>query len=230
MKPILLFLTLVFLGTACSQAYYFRPASEQPEQTEVIYNQGVPSLRSNLPNVEVATDLTSQGESMLNLGVFVRNDGDSLITFSPENVRVIGYNAAGEGKPFRVFSAEQFIRRRNRNNALIAGAVIVATVAVNNESASQTNLDSGNHSYYNGNNNWWWWAWSTPTIVLGPDAPPPYASSDGLLRTQTMYQGESVQGLIKVKSDPYFRNKIVVEVPVNGSYAKFVFGAKERRF
>ncbi|MEO6759813.1 MAG: hypothetical protein ABIO24_10200, partial [Saprospiraceae bacterium] len=156
------------------------------------------------------------------------------VTFAPEGVRVSGFNAAGERREYRVYTAEQFIRRRNRQHAIIVGAVVVATVAtvvaVNNEAGSSANTDYGSNHYHS-NDTWWWWAWSAPTIWIGPDAPPtPYASTDGLLRTQTLYAGESVQGLIKVKSDPNFRDKILVEVPVNGAYAKFVFGAQQRRY
>ncbi len=237
MKPIFFFFTFALLGVSCSQSFYYRPTADQPDQTTVVYNQGVPALRSLVPNAEVAADLTSQGQSMLNLGVFVRNEGDSLVTFLPEGVRVYGFNANGQRKEYRVFTAEQFIRRRKRQNAIIAGAVVVATVAtvvaINNDNNNRhSNVDSGNdHHYYNDNNNWWWWAWSAPSIWIGNDGPPPpYASTDGLLRPQTLYSGESVQGLIKVKSDPEFRDKILVEVPVNGAYAQFVFGRMERRY
>ena len=232
MKTIFLFLSAALLGTSCSQSFYYRPTTDQPDRTELIYNQGVPSLRATVPNAEVATDLTSQGQSLLNLGVFVRNDGDSLVTFLPEGVRVSGFNAAGQRKEFRVFTAEQFIRRRNRQNAIIAGAIVVATVAtviaVNNESGNVGHGEPHNSNHYD-DNSWWWWAWSAPPIWIG-DAPAPFASTDGLMRAQTLYAGESVQGLIKVKSDPEFRAKILVEVPVNGAYAKFVFGAQERRY
>lgn len=236
MKPIFLSLALALFGTSCSQSFYYRPTADQPDQTTLIYNQGVPSLSALVPGAEVSTDLTSQGQSMLNLGVFVRNEGDSLVTFLPEGVRVYGYNANGQRKEYRVFTAEQFIRRRNRQNALIAGAIVVATVAtvvaVNNDNNNHpSNVDSGNGYRYNNDNNWWWWAWSAPSIWIGNDGPPPpYASTDGLLRPQTLYSGESVQGLIKVKSDPEFRDKILVEVPVNGAYAQFVFGRMERRY
>ncbi len=234
MKPIFLLLTLALLGTSCSHAFYYRPTADQPDQTTVIYNQGVPALRSLVPDAEVATDLTSQGQSMLNLGVFVRNEGDSLVTFQPERVRVYGYNANGQRREYQVYSAEQFIRRRNRQNAIIAGAVIVATVAtvvaINSDAGSNSNVEPGNN-YRNNNNDWWWWAWSAPSIWIGSDGPaPPYTSTDGLLRTQTLYGGESVQGLIKVKSDPNFREKILVEVPVNGAYAQFAFGREQRRY
>ncbi|MEO6760527.1 MAG: hypothetical protein ABIO24_13795, partial [Saprospiraceae bacterium] len=77
MKAFFLFLTIILIGTSCSQSFYYRPVADQPANTAVIYNQGVPSLRATLPNTEVATDLTSQGQSMLNLGIFLRNDGDS---------------------------------------------------------------------------------------------------------------------------------------------------------
>ncbi|MCY7330053.1 MAG: hypothetical protein LH618_15980 [Saprospiraceae bacterium] len=236
MKPIFLFLAFALFGTSCSLSFYYRPAANQPDQTTVVYNQGVPSLSALVPGAEVSTDLTSQGQSMLNLGVFVRNEGDSLVTFLPEGVRVYGYNAKGQRKEYRVFTAEQFIRRRNRQNALIAGAIVVATVAtvvaVNNDVSNGANVDSGNAPRYNqNNNNWWWWAWSAPSLWIGPNGPrEPYSSSDGLLRTQTLYSGESVQGLIKVKSDPEFRHKIVVKVPINGVYAEFVFGKMERRY
>lgn len=236
MKPIFLLLTVVLFATSCAQSYYFRPAADQPDRTVLIYNQGVPSLRATVPDAEIATDLTARdGNYMLNLGVFVRNDGDSLVTFRPEGVRVYGFNANGQRKEYRVFTPEQFIRRRNRQNAIIAGAVIVATVAtvvaINNDAGNSTDPDLGNNRSYNDNNQWWWWAWSTPSIWISPEGMlAPYASTDGLLRAQTLYSGESVQGLIKVKSDPAFREKILVEVPVNGAYAQFVYGAKERRF
>ena len=108
---------------------------------------------------------------------------------------------------------------------------MATVVAINNDAGNNSNAEPGGGYYNNNNNNWWWWAWSAPSIWIGPDGPPPpYASTDGLLRTQTLYGGESVQGLIKVKSDPEFREKILVEVPVNGAYAQFVFGKMLRRY
>ncbi len=238
MKPLFfLVATVILIGTACQRNYYYQPANNQPENTQLVYNHGVPSLRSMGSASEVSVDLTSRGQKMLNLGVFIRNQSDSFQTFFPDQVRVFGYNAAGQRKPFKVFSAEQFIRRRNTRNAIIAGVVVAATVtaavaAADASSNASNNWDDDNDEFQN---NWWWYAWSTPAPIVVVNANNnfgnlPLSSPDGLVRTQTLYAGESLQGLIKVQSIPGFTEKIVVEIPMEGSAAKFMFDDRQRRF
>ena len=73
-----------------------------------------------------------------------------------------------------------------------------------------------------------WMAWTLPAETEEPP-PPPASSPDFLLRDHTLYPGEAVQGVVKVRAEADFKNKILVEVPVNGAYAQFVFERAKRR-
>jgi hypothetical protein len=234
----LLFASLLTLGfTACSGPYFYQPANQQPEMTQVVYTNGRPAVRAFVDNADVSADLTrsSNASQWLNVNVYVRNQSDSSLTFYPEDVNVYGYNEKGEAQKLRVFTAKEFVRRRNTRNAIIAGAVVATTVAVVVADAKSNGGGSGrpgNNENF-GNNYWandWWWVWAaTPTVVINnglavaPAFQPPYVAPDGLVRRHTLYSDEALQGTIKVRLKGNFDHKFLVEIPVNGYYAKFVF-------
>ena len=68
----------------------------------------------------------------------------------------------------------------------------------------------------------WWMAWTIPDSV-DEMPPPPESSPDFLLREHTLYPGDAVQGIVKLRANADYKNKILVEVPVNGVYTRFVF-------
>lgn len=231
--PILLFTILIL--SSCSPAMYYQPAEVQPETSDVVYAHGVPALRASVQGCEVVAELTSRGEKDMNLNVYIRNNSDSTFTFQPALVSARGYDGTGQWKPYRVFEAEEYIRWKNTRDALIAAGVVVATVAT--VVAIDRAVDNGNNRSNNSISNdlddaslvldfvydlSWWMAWTIPAMVDEPPPPPEY-SPDFLLRTHTLYPGEAVQGIVKVRANPMFKHKILVEVPVNGAYAKFVF-------
>ncbi len=233
MKPAHLPLLLAALFFAsCTQRMFYQPAENQPDVSNVIHTHGVPALRTSVQGCEVVAELTSRGEKDMNLNVFIRNNSDSAFTFWPDQVSVRGYNGAGKWANYRVFEAEEYIRWKNTRDALIAAGVVVATVAT--IVAIDRAVDNGNHS--NGVENLntvsvgidfvydltWWLAWTIPVIADNPPPPPAY-SPDFLLRAHTLYPGEAVQGVVKVQANPEFKNNILVEIPVNGAYAQFVF-------
>lgn len=240
MKP-LFFLALLgtFALASCSRLYYYEPADNQPDASDVIYTKGVPALRSNLQGCEVVAELTSKGERDMNLNLYIRNNTDSIFTFFPQDVQAYGFNYINKRIPYRVFGAEEYIRWKNTRDALIAAGIIVATVATvvaidratdgggggsNNLEDVGNGVSAGIDFVYDLT---WWMAWTIPAAIENTPPPPAY-SPDFLLRSHTLYPGEAVQGIVKVRAATEYKNKILVEVPVNGAYAKFVFDRAQR--
>jgi hypothetical protein len=213
--PILLLIATMALFSSCSRTFFYQPADQQPERTTIDYINGVPDLRAKATDGDVAATLTTNGGSgFLNLNLAVFNLGDTSFTFEPEMVKAYGYNKSGQRKELRVFSAREFIKRRNTKNAIIIGAV--AAVAI---TAAVAGSSSGRHSFFQP-----WFVINTPFNSA------PYTPRDGLLRSHTLYEDEALQGVVKIKKNLDYNEKIFVEVPVNGEYVKFVFEDMVRKF
>ncbi len=66
-----------------------------------------------------------------------------------------------------------------------------------------------------------------PPAVVAPN-PAVFAPVDGLLREHTLLAHEALAGQIKVQKHPNFNKKLLIEVPIDGRYVKFVYDGKER--
>lgn len=216
--------------SSCQQQFFYRPATTQPEAVKPIFTHGIPSLRLNENGIDLALDLTARGQRDLSIALSVRNRSDSVFNFFPDMIRATGYNAVGQSKSFRVFSAEQYIRRRNTRNAIIVGAVAAATVAAAVAIADHDDRhNNDNNDYYD--NDWYWIAATAPGVAWVPGPPPPFAGpAGGLLRAHTLYPGEELRGIVKVQGRSDYSDKIVLEIPIDGAYKRFVFDARSRRF
>ena len=240
-QPLLSLFALLFLG-ACTH-YYYTPAATQPGQSEAVYTRGLPGLRSQQYGADLTAGLSAKGEKDLSLQVYLYNDSDTAYTFQPQEVRVSGYDAFGQMQPLRVFEASEYVKWKRNRDILITTAVVVGTVALilivhevskdNNKSKSKNK--SGNdrdwaNNYYYDPIGWIDFSVNTAFIVGSATAPPPQAEpvmpENGLLRTHTIYPGEAVQGIVKVRGKAPFLNRILVEIPVNGAYHKFSFEHK----
>ncbi|MCB0576209.1 MAG: hypothetical protein KDC61_16760 [Saprospiraceae bacterium] len=237
MKSIFPLLLSALFFVSCSRSMYYRPAASQPDVTDVIYTQGVPALRNSIQGCEVVAELTSRGATYMDLNLYIRNNSDSAFTFDPSGMEVHGYDRNGNRDAYRVFTAEQYIRHRDTRNAIIAGAVVVATVATviavsqnsgssDIETPSRVTYDAVNFAYDLS----WFLAWTIPMAAEEPPPAPPASSPDFLLRTHTLYPGEAVQGIVKLRANSEYDHKILVEVPVNGGYAQFVFDGAKQKF
>lgn len=241
MKPGFAILLCALFLSSCAPSLYYQPAKTQPDASDLVHSHGMPALRTSIQGCEVVAELSSKGERDMSLNLYIRNNSDSAFTFEPGQVEVHGYNIAGRKTPFRVFTAEEYIRWKNTRDAIIAGAAIVATVATVAIIANNTN---GGHSRSSNNHSsgdagvivdvlhlaydvTWWMAWTIPDSDEELP-PPPESSPDFLLREHTLHPGQAVQGIVKVRAVAEFKNKILVEVPVNGAYARYVFDRARR--
>jgi hypothetical protein len=233
----LLFTALILACTSCAN-YVYQPAATQPENTELAYVNGLATTRAQVSDANVTVQLRHEGgRGVYDLNLFLRNLGEENITFFPEQVNVYGYNKKGEVQKLKVFTADEFVRRRRRNNAIVAGVVVAATVATAVAvSESNNNNHDTPHHHHNDNNDWWLYSALTPMVVLNNGYAPvvvgpysaPFVAPDRLVRRHTLYAEEALQGIIKIKRESGFDERFLVEVPVNGQYAKFVFDAKMR--
>jgi hypothetical protein len=244
MKQLILsLLVILFLG-ACATHYYYNPAATQPGQTEAVYTRGLPGLRSQQFGADMTAGLSAKNENDLSLQVYIYNDSDDAYTFQPDAIRVSGYDAFGQMQPLRVFEASEYVKWKRNRDIMIGAAVVIATVALiliihettkdNNKSkGNNNNSDSGwaNNYYYNPIG-WIDFSVNTAFVVGAATSPPPQSNpaipEDGLLRTHTIYPGEAVQGIVKVRGKSPFLNRVLVEVPVNGAYHKFSFENKQK--
>jgi hypothetical protein len=222
--PILLLLALMAIFSSCSRTFFYQPADQQPERTEITYTHGVPDLRAKATDGDVAATLTTRGgSSFLNLNLAVFNLGDTFFTFEPELVKAYGYNKSGKRQELRVFTAREFIKRRNTKNALIIGAIAVVAI-----SAAVASNSSGRKSEYDNDFDDFFFQ---PWFIINPQFnSAPYTPKDGLLRSHTLYEDEALQGVVKIKKNIDYNEKILVEVPINGEFVKFVFKDKVKKF
>lgn len=235
MRTALILFCLFFGLSACVSTYYYRPAASQPGQKEAVYTRGLPGLRSQQFGADLTAGLSARGEKDLSLMVYLYNDSDSAYTFYPEDIKVTGYDAFNQTQPLRVFGAEEYIRWKNTRDILIASAVVIGTVAAVvaiSEATGGSDRPSRNHNHglseadrFAIAMDWIDFSMYAGFAIAANNQPPPQPvmPEDGLLRAHTIYPGEAIQGVVKIRGKSNFMNRLLVEVPVNDAYHKFVF-------
>lgn len=227
MRHLFVLFCLFTLGS-CQRQYFYRPAATQAETAKPVYNQGIPSLRFEENGIELSLDLTAHNHRDLNLSLHIRNHSDSVFNFFPEQIRATGFNAAGAKTDLRVFTPRQYQRRRNAQIALISTTVAAGAMAGALAIASQIDDEAPAEDATDDADGWYWVTATAPCILLLPDARPGVIPGSGLLRTHSISPGEAVQGVVKVQGRSSFSDKIVVEIPIDGAYKRFVFDARSR--
>lgn len=235
MRTAIVLFSLFFSLSGCVSTWYYRPAASQPGQKEAVYTRGLPGLRSQQFGADLTAGLSARGEKDLSLMLYIYNDSDSAYTFYPEEVKVTGYDAFNQTQPLRVFGAREYIRWKNTRDILIASAVVIGTVAAVvaiSEATDGSDRPSRHHEHVHSHADHWITAldWIDFSLYAGfamaannQPPPQPVMPEDGLLRTHTIYPGEAIQGVVKIRGKANFMKHLLVEVPVNGAYHKFVF-------
>ncbi len=236
MKTAFILLTVILSLNACVSTYYYRPAASQPGQKEAVYTRGLPGLRSQQFGADLTAGLSGRGEKDLILLVYLYNNSDSTYTFYPEDVKATGYNTFGQTQPLRVFEAGEYIRWKNTRDILIASAIVIGTVAAIVAVSEATGGHDHHHHDAAGHASreaeryaitldWIDWSMYTTISIAANNPPPaePLMPEDGLLRAQTLHPGDAIQGVVKIRGKANFMEHILVELPVNGAYHKFVF-------
>lgn len=210
---------------SCTGPRYFQPAAEQNANTEVLRYDGKPYIRSILEKTEVSAQLIGTTGRSLVLDLFFYNDSDVHFSIDPAGVLVTGYNEFGIPATFRVFKAEEYIKRRNTRNAIIGGAVVVASVA----SAIALSESAAGGNALN-NQLFWWSLGAVPSIVSGNRPVSPYYSDDGLARPHALFPETAYRGNVMIRGEADFLYRVEVRVPVNGMWHRFDFVPPVERY
>lgn len=209
---------LVILTSSCAGLRIFEPAYEQNANAEVLRYDGKPYIRSVMERTEVSAQLIKAGRRNVVLDVFFYNDTDLHFTISPNDVKVTGYNELGVPATFRVFTAEQFIRRRNTRSSIIGGAVALVSLA------SVIALAADGVAAGGVENQLLWWGIGTLPSVVGATRPvAPYLADDGLARPHTLFPGKAYQGNVMIRGNPEYFHLIEIQVPINVVWHRFDF-------
>ncbi len=218
-------ISLILLFAGCAQPRYLQPAREQNSNTEILYHSGNPYIRSTMDNAEVSAQVMARGTRTLSLDLLCFNDGSEILDIVPADINVTGYSDLGIPYTFRVFSAEEYIRRRNTRNAIIGGVVVVATVATAFALADNAFTNGGN---FNGD----WFLWSlgaVPSVVMDSRAMAPAISDDGLARPHSLLPQSGYRGIVVIQGKPEYMHRIDMTVPVNGVPHRFSFSGKKQQ-
>lgn len=244
MKAFLFFASLSLALVSCSTFYRFQPAAEQPDLSTVRYINGVPALQSQFNGASITADLQTQGKRDMTLNLSVLNSGLQAFDFFPENIKVTGFDASGKSVVFQVLSAEQFIRHQRNQSRIIAGVAAVAAAAAvvavaTSDNDKHPDPDPVQPCSRELDADFWYTVSAAPALVLEASAinaavnntpPAPYVPSDGLLRRHTLYPDEGLQGVVKIRAQPEFLSKVVVEIPVRDGVAPFAFDRPGKQF
>ena len=158
-----------------------------------------------------------------------RNDLHEVMVHHLEDGSAIYVLSHGDGttEPFRVFSAEQFISKRQTEAVLISVAAIAAVTTAAVISANNANPGSIENTN-DFDDNVFWWLSISPNIIINNPFQAPFMPADGLLRRYTLFPGDALQGGVKVKARNSSYQHVLVEVPVDSAYLKYHFGAPQR--
>ena len=146
---------------------------------------------------------------------------------------VISMSLGGRSDDSKQNAYQKAVEYANKAGAIVVVAT-VALILIVSEIADDGKPSKGSSSQPDWTNNYYYnpldwidFSVNTAIIIGSTTAPPPQAHptipEDGLLKWHTLFPDEAVQGIVKVRGKSNFMQKILVEVPVNGAYHKFVF-------
>lgn len=214
MRSLLTTLLLIVVFCACGVPRVIFPAAEQNTNVETLLHDGKPYLRSVMEKTEVSAQLVSIDGSSLALDLFFYNNTDEQFLIDPSNVQVTGFNAFGIPRTFRIFSAAEYIRRRNTNNAIVGGLLLVATVA-----SVVTMVDAGVPT----DQVLLFGAGAVPSLVNDFGLMTPISNEDGLARPHNLFPETAYRGRVMLRGYEEYFHKVQVNVPANGIMHRFDF-------
>jgi hypothetical protein len=218
MRTTTILFLLVSLAASCASPRVIHPAADQEAKVETLRHDGKPYLRSVLHKTEVSAQLTSLGGRKLALDLFFYNEAYRQFLVNPMEVQVTGFNAWGIPQAFRLFSAEEYIRRRNTRNAVAGGiglAVAVASAVVLLDAAPAGGGALGSELL--------WLGASTLPPIVGSFAPEPVFAEDGLARPHNLFPETAYRGAIMIQGDKRYFHRIQVSVPAGSIWHRFDF-------
>ncbi len=206
--PVLLPIVLL---SSCASGYYFVPAKDQSTNTEILYYKGIPYIRSTIERTEVSAKVTSRGGRTIAVDLLCHSDEDRSVEVNPACLSATGFDALGTPNQFRVFTAEEFIRRRNTRNAIVDGAMALVTIGA----LLDPSLTIWNFS-------------TAANIVLNNNSSTSFISDDGLAMPHTLLPEQTYRGVVMMSGKLKYQERLELTFFLNGMPHRFYFNGRAR--
>jgi len=247
---------LVIIGTAllafsgCTTSYHLNPVIEG-DNMEMIYLDGkaVAISRDFETGVAIYGMKTTQNELLLHV-LYKNNTSDKRINVIPEQMSVIGYNVKGEANYFKVYPAEEYLKKMRNAQAwaLALQGAAGALEASNAGRSTSTTTGSSSGSIYGSDGTTYTGYGSssstTTTYDYGAQAAAnarnreeiqetsaqyargSAAVEQGLIKANTLFPEEYVEGDVRVKMNTMYSEKFVITIPMGSEKHTITFYPK----
>lgn len=241
---------MAFLWIGCVSSYHLKPMIED-EDMELVYIDGkeVAISRDSETGVAVYGMKTTQNELLIHV-LYKNNTTDKNINVIPEQMRVIGYNEKGEQTSFRVYTADEYLKKMQNAQAWalalqgVAGAMEASNAGRSTSTTSGTasgrvyGSDGTTYTGYGSTSS------TTTTYDYGAQAAAnaknreelnetaqQYANStavveQGLIKANTLFPEQYIEGDVRVKMNTMFTSKFVISIPMGDETHTITFYPK----
>lgn len=229
MKRLLTLTLLVGLGLALAgcASPTLMPVYNGDPRVGMMYVDGRKAALSTSGDLSVAVS-GARAEHELFLHVGYNNRSSDMVDASPEQLTVEGEGSAGR-RYLHVYTASEYLAKvRGQQTAeLLVQALSAAT-----EKRKVVTVTHGHGPYY----------WTTTTQTLGPDVHDFFHLARKaerneqtiqtleriLLSRNTLFAGQSVEGVVVVEYDPRYADRYYVTVPFGGEVHRMDFVYEQR--
>jgi hypothetical protein len=193
---------------------------------------------------------TAGNELILHI-LYKNNSTDKRINVIPEQISVFGYNTTGQVKDFKVYSASEYLKKMRNSQAWalalqgVAGAIDASqagqttSTSYGTSSGSIYGSDGTSYSGYGSSTT------TTTTYDYGAQAEAnarnnaqlqntaeqyaniSSATEQGLIKANTLFPEQYVEGKVMVKMNANYSSSFVVTVPVGNETHKVTFIPKQ---
>jgi len=237
--------------TGCATPYYLKPVIEG-ENMEMMYFDGkeVAISKDFETGVAIYGMKTTKNELILHI-LYKNNTTDKRINVLPEQVSVAGYNNEGKVNYFKVYPAEEYLKKMRNAQAwamALQGAAGAIEASQAGKSTSTTSGSSSGSIYGSDGTTYTGYGSSsstTTTYDYGAQAEANArnnaqmqktaeqysqinsATEQGLIKANTLFPEQYVEGNVMVKMNTMFTSKFVVTVPMGNETHKVTFVPKQ---
>jgi hypothetical protein len=242
--------TSIFFSS-CVTSYHLKPVIEG-DSMELVYIDGkeVAISREIETGVAIYGMKTTQNELLLHI-LYKNNTTDKNINVIPEQMSVIGYNDRGELISFKVYAADEYLKKMKNAQAwaLAIQGVAGAMEASNAGRSTSTTTGSASGRIYGSDGTTYTGYGSssstTTTYDYGAQAAAnaknreeiqetaeQYATSSavveqGLVKANTLYPEQYVEGDVRVKMNSMYAARFEVTIPIGSETHTITFYPKK---
>jgi len=242
MKNTLITIFLIFISiffSSCATSYFLKP-EVLDENDEIVYIDGKEVIISRGVSFGIGLYGYKSTNNELILHVLYKNvDSENRYNIIPEDMQVIGYNSQGVSKIFKVYSADEYIRKmRNTQAWALAFQAMAGSMEAYQAGQKTTNTygsiygsDGTTYSGYSSSTTYDYSAQAEANVRNNAElqksasqySQTRSATEQGLLKSNTVFPDQYVEGNVIVKIDEFYTSKFSITIPAGLDKHKFIF-------